>query len=72
MGACCCCCKKKRSRRSDGNQESEYEPSQEMIELMAKENTVRMINGDLDNTVQSVVQILMEIDEIAAFFMLDK
>ena len=72
MGACCCCCKKKRSRRSDGNQESEYEPSQEMIELMAKENTVRMINGDLDNTVQSVVQILMEIDEIAAFFMLGK
>ena len=33
----------------------EYAPSPEMVELMAKENVVRMINGDLDNTFQSVM-----------------
>lgn len=49
MGACCCCCKKKKGLSDDGDSDSGW-PSQEMIDLMAKENTVRMINGDLDNT----------------------
>lgn len=30
--------------------EPEYEPSREMKKLMGKENIIRMINGDLENT----------------------
>ena len=39
---------------------------------MKKDNIVRMINGDLENNYQFVIQIFLEIDELAPFFLENK
>ena len=74
MGAFCCCFKKKKDLVIVNEiKEDEYRPTDKLIKLMETENTVRMINGgDLDNAFLSVFQILIEIDELVAFFIHDE
>ena len=72
----CCCCKKKKKVKEviEAKQPRirKYKPSPEFEEMMQKNNHIRMVWGDMNNQYQAIIQILLECEDIAALFLIDK
>ena len=72
MGVCFSKKKKTLKIEREPYNEAEYVPNPDLVLHMKKENVVRMINGDMENKFQSVVQILIEIDDLSYYILNSK